>query len=233
MKNTILIVMTSHGELGNTGKATGFHYEEMTTPYYLFKDAGFDVLLASIAGGQPPFDPSSLNSSPSDNPESVQRFLKDDLAVNALKHSRSLNEVDDDTLTSFDAIYLPGGHGTLWDFRNNPYLEPIVSTLFQLGKPVAAVCHGVAGFIGATDADGSPMVKGKRVNSFTNAEECSIELDTTVPYLLESELRELGCKFESSDNFRAHVAIDGNLISGQNPASAEGVAKAVVKYLAA
>lgn len=231
MSNTILIVMTSHGQLGDTGKATGFHYEEMTTPYYVFKDAGFDVLLASIAGGQPPHDPSSLKGTPSENPESVQRFLKDDLALNALKHSRSLNEIDDETLTSFAGIYLPGGHGTMWDLRNNPYLEPVVSTLYQLGKPVAAICHGVAGFIGATDADGNPMVKGKRINSFTNAEECSVELDGVVPYLLETELRELGCEFECSDNFEAHLAIDGNLITGQNPASAEGVAKAVVKYL--
>lgn len=227
----ILIVLTSHKQMGDSGKPTGFHYEEMTTPYFAFKEAGYEVVLASIAGGEPPHDPNSLKDPLEDNAPSVIRFLQDELATNALKHSRALNELAQIDIDEFDAIYLPGGHGTMWDFPDNDYLAPVVSALYQRNKPVAAVCHGIAGLIGAQKANGEPLVKGLRVNCFTNAEETAVGLEGTVPFLLETALRDLGAEFECSENFQSHLAVDGNLITGQNPASAEGVAHAVLSYL--
>lgn len=225
----ILIVLTSHGQLGDTGKPTGFHYEELTTPFYLFRKAGYEVVLASVQGGEPPYDPNSLKEPLEDNAASVVEFLRDEHATRALKNTRPLNELEVDR---FDAIYLPGGHGTMWDMPENDDLVSIVSGFFQSNRPVSAVCHGIAGFIGARDANGDPMVKGRKINCFTNAEEKAVEMDETVPFLLESALRELGADFECSGNFQPHVARDGNLITGQNPASAEGVAQAVLDLLA-
>ena len=229
MKNkSILIVLTSHPTLGNTGKETGFHYEEMTTPYLAFAEAGYGITLASIMGGEPPHDPGSLEDKLDDNPESVIAFLKDERAKNALRDTLPVSKLSSD---DYCAIYLPGGHGTMWDFPENVDLNRLVSECYQAGKPTAAICHGLAGFIGAKKADGSALVSGKKINCFTDAEEKEIGLQDTVPFLLESALKELGAKFECSANFQAHVATDDNLITGQNPASAGGVAKAVIAYL--
>jgi putative intracellular protease/amidase len=224
----ILIVLTSHDQLGDTGKPTGFHYEELTTPYQRFIEAGYEVTLASIKGGKPPHDPSSLKEKVDDNPASVCWFLANDGAREALEHTKPVNEAE---AQAYDAIYLPGGHGTMWDLPQNEDLSTLISAFYQADKPVAAICHGIAGFVGAKDKTGQPVVKGKRINCFTNEEEKEVGLDETVPFLLESKLRELGAKFESSPAFQAHVAKDANLITGQNPASAEGAANAVLDYL--
>lgn len=231
MSKNILFILTSHGQLGDSDQPTGFHYEEMTTPYFAFKDAGFDVLIASIAGGQPPHDPSSLKENPEDNPASVQRFTNDPLLMNALKHSRSVYELPNEELEKFAAVYLPGGHGTMWDLPNCERLTEIIEQFYKAGKPVSAVCHGIAGLINAKDEHGESILKGKSVNCFTNAEECEIELDQIVPFLLESKVKDLGARFEKAGKFEAYVAVDDQLVTGQNPPSAEFVAKAVIRLL--
>lgn len=229
-KGNILMVLTSHDQLGDSNKQTGFHYEEMSTPYKRFSEAGYDVTLASVKGGKPQHDPSSLKVEADLNPPSVRWFLEHDEANAQLHHTKPLKELD---AHNYDAIYLPGGHGTMWDFPKNDALNQLVSDFYQSGKPVAAICHGIAGLIGAHDKMGQPIVKGKRVNCFTNAEEKEVGLDGVVPFLLESAIRELGAKFECSENFQKHVAQDDHLITGQNPASAEGIAQAVLEYLKA
>lgn len=227
-KGRILIVLTSHDRLGETEKPTGFHYEEMTTPYKLFTEAGYEVELASIEGGDPPHDPGSLKEEMDKNPPSVCWFLGQDEAKEKLRNTRPVKEL---TADDYDAVYLPGGHGTMWDFPGNTALHELIGEMYRDGKPVAAVCHGIAGFIGAEDKMSQPIVKGKRVNCFTNAEEQEVGLDDTVPFLLETAMRELGAEFESSGIFQKHVTVDENLITGQNPASAEGVANAVIERL--
>ncbi len=230
-KGKLLILMTSHSKLGDTGQSTGFHYEEMTTPYQIFRNAGYEVLLASVSGGEPPHDPNSLKVSRQDNPPSVIAFLDDELSSNALRHTRALNEILDIGSEAFSGLYLPGGHGTMWDFPNNPQLAQLIRELLEQDKPVAAVCHGPAALIGVNDSAGVPIVRGKRVNAFTDAEERKVGLEDTVPFLLETALREAGAHFEGAEEFEAHVAVDGNLITGQNPASAKPLAEAVLDYL--
>ncbi len=227
-KGNILIILTSHDQLGDSGKQTGFHYEEMTTPYQRFIAAGYDVELASIKGGEPPHDPNSLKDHIDANPPSVVFFMANEDAKKALKQTKPVSTLH---AQAYDAIYLPGGHGTMWDFPKNDDLSQLVSDFYQSGKPVAAICHGIAGLIGAEDKMGQPIVKNKRVNCFTNAEEKEVGLDETVPFLLETAMRELGAKFECSENFQKHVAQDDNLITGQNPASAEELSDAVLAYL--
>jgi len=227
-KEKVLIVLTSHNKLGKTGKKTGFHYEELTTPYFVLKEEGLDVTLASIEGGKPPHDPGSLKKDADDCPESVCKFLGDEDAKKALEETVSINDIKAE---DFDALYLPGGHGVMWDFVNNKQLQNLVSSFYKSGKPIAAICHGVVGLIGATDEDGEEIVKDKRINSFTDAEEKEIGLDDVVPFLLESKLRDLGARFEYSDKFQAHISQNDNLVTGQNPASAEGVADLLITLI--
>jgi len=227
-KEKVLIVLTSHEKLGETGKSTGFHYEELTTPYFVFKDEGMDVTLASIKGGKPPHDPGSLKKDVDNSPESVCKFLGDEDAKKSLDSTKSINDID---AKDYDALYLPGGHGVMWDFTENEKLSDLVSSFYKSGKPIAAVCHGVVGLIGAKKDNGEEVVKGKRINSFTDSEEKEIGLDKAVPFLLESKLRELGAKFECTDNFKSHVSQNENIITGQNPASAEGVANVIITLL--
>lgn len=227
-KGNVLIVLTSHGELGDTGKATGFHYEEMTTPYLRLREAGYHVSLASIAGGKPPHDPGSLKESPEENPDSVVSFLKDETALHQLNNTP---RVDDMNAAMFDGIYLPGGHGTMWDFPSSPALARLVSECYRDGKPVAAVCHGIAGLLEATTPLGQPIIADKRINCFTNAEEEKLGLEAAVPFLLETAVRELGGKFECAEPFEGHVAVDGNLITGQNPASLDELSQELIGQL--
>jgi putative intracellular protease/amidase len=226
----MLIVLTSHNTLGDTGRPTGFHWEELATPYWTFRDAGFDVDLASIAGGPVPHDPGSLKADMAANTPSVARFVDDSEAMAALKNARAVSEVD---AAHYDGVFLPGGHGTMWDFPTSTALSDLVGTLFDADKVIAAVCHGPAGLVAATRADGRPIVEGRRVNSFTNAEEAAINLTDEMPFLLETRLRERGALFEGSANFQAHAVQDGNLITGQNPASAAAVAQHVVEAVKA
>lgn len=227
-KGNILIVLTSHDRLGKTDNQTGFHYEELTTPYQHFIEADYGVTLASIKGGKPPHDPNSLKDDIDKNPASVIWFIANEEAKEALQQTTPVSQLQ---AGDFDAVYLPGGHGTMWDFPKNADLNALVSDFYQKGKPVAAVCHGIAGFIGAEDKMGQPIVKSKHLNCFTNAEEKDVGMDDTVPFLLETAMRELGAKFECSDKFQKHVVRDKNLITGQNPASAKGVAEAVLDSL--
>lgn len=225
----ILMVVTSHDTLGETGRPTGFHYEELTTPYWRFVDAGYAVDIASPKGGKAPHDPGSLADDANDRPASVQRFLDDAAAMQQIENTIKLEDVRAD---DYAAIFLPGGHGTMWDLPNHPTLAVLLSYADAKGKPVAAVCHGPAGFVGVTREDGKSLVDGRKVNAFTDAEETAVKLTDVVPFLLESRLRELGGEFEAAANFKEKVVRDGNLITGQNPMSADGVAKAVLEAVA-
>ena len=225
MTDKVLFVVTSTDTLGDTGKGTGFHFSEMADPYYVLTDAGFEVEIASTRGGAAPID---NEKSRGENPQSVERFL-DDAA--AMAKVRATTPVDEVHAEDYAGIYFPGGHGTMWDFPHHAALGRLVSRLFDAGKLVAAVCHGPAAFIGPTRADGEPLVKGKRVNSFSDAEERKVELDGVVPFLLESKLRELGGKVEVAEAFQPIVVEDGNLITGQNPASAQPLAERMVAWL--
>jgi putative intracellular protease/amidase len=228
----VLIVTTSHAELGNTGRRTGVWLEELAAPYYVLREAGAEVTVASIKGGEIPFDPRSTGEEPSDLPvpETARRFLDDPDAMAAAKDSPSIEEAD---AASFDAIYLPGGHGAMWDMPDNATLAGIVGSLFDTGKIVSAVCHGPAGLVSAKRRDGRPLVDGKRVNSFTNAEEKAVGLAEVVPFLLETRLRELGGRFEGGPDWQPFAVRDGNLITGQNPMSSELLARRVTEALEA
>jgi len=219
MPPTLLIVLTSHSTLGSTGNPTGFYFEEMATPYWAAIDAGYDVEIASIQGGTPPHDPGSLKND-GENPASVERFLKDPASMKKLASTRAV-----DTLNAQDylGIFLPGGHGTVWDFPTNSKLSELVAALFNQGKVVGAVCHGPTGLVSAKRLDGQSILKDRIVNSFTDAEEHAVGLENEVPFLLESRIRELGGQFQGADNFQPHAVRDGNLVTGQNPASSDQV----------
>jgi len=222
----ILIVTTSHGAIGDTGRATGLYFEELATPYSALLDAGFEVEIASIAGGAPPIDPGSLDNPPDD----VRRFQQDKVAATALNGTRAVAALDP---AHYAAVYLPGGHGTMWDLPGNDALKRLVGTLFDSGRIVAAVCHGPAGLIQVSQADGRPLVAGRRVSAFTDAEEQAVGLVEAMPFLLETMLREQGAQFESGPNFQPHAVRDGNLITGQNPQSSALVAQEIVAALRA
>jgi len=228
--NTILIVVTSNDKLGDTGKPTGFHWEELTTPYYAFREAGYEVEFASPRGGKPPYDPGSLKEDENERPDSVRRFLEDEAAQGNLNTSK---RVDDLSMDDYAAVYLPGGHGTMWDMPDNEAVHRLLRQADQQGKPIGSVCHGPAAFVGATGADGKPLVSGREVNAFTDEEEKAVLLDEVVPFLLESRLRELGASFKKADKFQACVVKYGNLVTGQNPASCRGVAEQLLTLLGA
>lgn len=224
----ILMIMTSHAQLGSTGKLTGLWAEEMTTPYYALVDAGFDVVLASPLGGKPPFAEGSVKAAPQENEGSVKRFLGDPSAVakfNATHPTASINADD------YSAVFLPGGHGTMWDTATDEATAVLVAATFNAGKPTAAVCHGPAGLVKALRPDGKSILFGKKVNGFTNAEETAVELMDVVPFHLETRMRELGGIFEHGPNWAPYAVRDGNLITGQNPASSALVASLVVAAL--
>ena len=225
----VLIVLTSHTKLGDTGRDTGFYFDEMATPYWALVDAGVDVEIASIAGGKAVHDPSSLADDPAQRPAPVSRFLEDKTAMTKLADTIAIGDID---AAQYDAVFLPGGHGTMYDFPENADLADVVSKIYAAEGVVGAVCHGPAGLVGATRPDGQPLVAGLRVNGFTNAEEDAVNLTDAMPFLLESRLRELGGGFEGTENFQSHAVRDGRLVTGQNPASADAVAKLLLEALA-
>ena len=227
-KSKVLIVTTSHAELRKTGRRTGVWLEELAAPYYALREAGAKVTVASIKGGEIPFDPRSVGEEQSELPvpEISRRFLDDLNAMAVAKHNRSIDEVD---AASFGAIYLPGGHGAMWDMPNSATLARMVASLFDAGKIVSAVCHGPAGLVSAKRGDGRPLVDGERVNSFTNSEEKALRLTDIVPFLLETRLRELGSRFEGGPDWQPFAVRDGKLITGQNPMSAELLAWRVIE----
>lgn len=216
----ILIVATSHGSMG-AGEPTGVWLEELTTPYYAFVDAGADVTVASIEGGPIPIDPRSLRPQ-GKNEASVERYLNDQALQTTVKTTVRFTAGMAD---GYDAVFLPGGHGTMWDYPASPELARVVVRFMEEGKPLAAVCHGPAGLVGARFDNGEPVVKGRRVAGFTNSEEKAAGLDDVVPFLLETRLRELGAVYVSGPDFKPFAVRDGNLITGQNPASATEAAR--------
>jgi putative intracellular protease/amidase len=225
----MLIVLTSHDRLGATGRETGFYWEELAVPYWAFRDAGIDVELVSIAGGKPPADPTSLAEDKAKNHAAVNRFLADRGAMAALGATARLTGAEDPG--GYAGIFIPGGHGTMYDLPGSTALARVVGAMFDAGKLVGAVCHGPAGLVAAKRADGRPIVEGRRVNGFTDAEEKAAGLVEAVPFLLESRLRELGGRFEGGADYAPFAVRDGNLVTGQNPASAEPVAKQMLEVL--
>lgn len=223
----ILMVLTSHDKLGDTGKKTGFWLEEFAAPYYAFKDAGAQVLLASPLGGQPPLDPKS--DAPDAQTPATVRFNGDTEAIAVLAQTRKLAEVVD---ADVDAVFYPGGHGPLWDLVDDADSLKLIEKNFAAGKPVAAVCHGPAVLRNAKGALSQPLVKDKRVTGFSNEEEAAAQLTQVVPFLLEDALKAQGAHYEAGAAFQPHVVVDGRLVTGQNPASSEPAAQAVLKLLA-
>ncbi|MDJ0600098.1 MAG: type 1 glutamine amidotransferase domain-containing protein [Crocosphaera sp.] len=226
MTKKILLVITSHDKLGQTGQKTGFWLEEAVNPYYRFVDAGFDVTLSSPEGGEPPMDDRSVQEE--SQTEDTRRFFKDETAQQQFKTTVPLTEIKAE---DYDAIFLPGGHGPMWDLCQDQQLANLLEAFDRAEKIIAAVCHGPAGLILAKKADGTPLVAGKKVTSFTNSEETTVGLHEVVPFLLESKLCELGAEFVKTDDFQEKVVQDGNLITGQNPASSGAVAEAVITSL--
>ena len=221
----VLIITTSH--TGIDSKPTGLWLEELTTPYYTFIDGGISVTIASIKGGAVPIDSASQKAK-GENSSSVERFMDDLEARNATTQSFSIDEIDP---SEYDAIFLPGGHGTMWDLPTSDRLAEIISAALQQNKVVAAVCHGVAGLVSAQTVDGRSVIEGRKINSFTNSEEEAVGLTEVVPFLLETRIRELGADFHSGENFQSFAIADGNLITGQNPASSDLVANKVLEAL--
>lgn len=222
----ILMVLTSHDRLGDTGAATGFWLEEFATPYYVFRDAGLDITLASPAGGQPPLDPKS--DAPEFQTPATERFKMDDVAQAALASTARLADVRAD---DYDAVFYPGGHGPLWDLSGDRNSIALIEAMYADGKPVSAVCHAPAVLRHAHAPDGSPLVQGKAVTGFSNSEEQAVQLTGVVPFLVEDALRADGAAYSRADDWQAHAIVDGNLITGQNPASSEAVARAVLNQL--
>lgn len=226
-QSKILIVATSAAEMTN-GEPTGVWLEELTTPYYAFRDGGADVTVASIAGGRIPVDARSI-SKPGDNDASVERYLEDAEAQQTFNNTVAFTELDTD---GFDAVFLPGGHGTMFDYPDSDALAALIETFDRAGKIVSAVCHGPAALVSAKAPDGAPFVKGRKVAAFTDSEEVAVGLDDAVPFLLETRLRELGALHEAAPDFEPFALQDGNLITGQNPASATKTATLVLDALA-
>lgn len=224
----ILMVLTSHDTLGNTGKKTGFWLEEFAAPYYVFKDAGADITIASPKGGQPPLDPKSDEAD--SQTEATRRFKQDTAAQAALASTINLSDVSAD---DFDAVFYPGGHGPLWDLAENKNSIKLIETMYAAGKPVSGVCHAPGVLRHAKAGDGSPLVQGKKVTGFTNTEEAAVQLTDIVPFLVEDELTKNGGKYSKGGDWQSYVVVDGNLITGQNPASSEAAAREVLKQLQA
>ncbi|WP_338647479.1 type 1 glutamine amidotransferase domain-containing protein [Pseudomonas sp. ML2-2023-3] len=222
----VLMVLTSHDQLGDTGLKTGFWLEEFAAPYYVFKDAGAEVVLASPAGGQPPLDPKS--ELPDFQTDMTHRFSADPDARRALANTVKLDTVNS---KDFDAVFYPGGHGPLWDLAESKTSIELIQSFERSGKPIGFVCHAPGVLRHVKAADGAPLVKGRRVTGFTNGEEAAVELTDVVPFLIEDEFQSLGGFYEKGPDWAPFVIEDGKLVTGQNPASSEGVAKALVAQL--
>tara|TARA_R110001592_G_scaffold363396_2_gene687789 strand:+ start:225024 stop:225701 length:678 start_codon:yes stop_codon:yes gene_type:complete len=222
----VLIVLTSHDKLGETGNKTGFWLEEFASPYYRLKDAGTQLTLASPRGGQPPLDPKS--NEPDAQTEATHRFDKDPAAQQELATTAKLADMK---VEDFDAVFYPGGHGPMWDLYGNADSIALIESFIAAGKPVAAVCHAPAALLNARTPGGEPLVQGKRVTGFSNSEEAAVGLTDVVPYLLEDRLVAAGGVYQQVDDWNPLVVVDGLVITGQNPASSEVVADALLDAL--
>lgn len=222
----ILVVLTSHNQLGDTGHPTGFWLEELAAPYYVFKDAGAEVTLASPEGGQPPLDPKS--DDPDAQTEATRRFKADSAANVELAVTAKLDSL---SARDFDAVFYPGGHGPLWDLVDNEESIRLIEDFWADNKPVSAVCHAPIALVNAKDENGEHIVKGREVTGFTNSEEEAAGLTQVVPLLVEDTMIARGAKYSKVDDWQSYTRQDGNLITGQNPASSEAVAKLVLAAL--
>ena len=222
----VLFVLTSHSDLGNSGKKTGFWIEEFAAPYYVMSDAGVQLTIASPKGGQPPVDPSS--EKPDAQTQATRRFDDDPDLKQKLTHSSKLSEVNQ---ADYDAVFYPGGHGPMWDLANDADSIALIEEFYKNNKPVSFVCHAPAALVKVKAANGEPLVKGKAVTGFSNIEEEAVQLTSIVPFLLEDELKKLGGKYSSGSPWESYVQQDGLLITGQNPGSSEAVAHLLVKTL--
>jgi putative intracellular protease/amidase len=222
----VLVVLPSHDQLGNTGQKTGFWLEEFTDPYYKFIDSGYQVTIASPRGGKPPVDPKSIQKE--NQSESTQRFERDKSAQAKLENTLVLSQV---SANDYDTLFLPGGHGPMWDLSSDENMKNIVEDFYSDKKIVSAVCHGPAGLLQARDRNGNSILKGKKITGFTNNEESAVGLTKAVPFSLENRMKELGGKFEKGQDFKPFVISDGQLITGQNPKSALPAAEKVIEIL--
>lgn len=227
-KPRVLIVVTSTDRMGGGGDATGVWLGELALPYLHLHAAGFEVALCSVAGGKLPVDPRSVEAR-GRNPRPIERFLEAAEAARVMCDSKSLSEIDE---SAFDAVFFPGGHGTMWDFPDSAGVARIVSAFLAEHKPVAAVCHGPAALVGARNASGEPVVAGREVSAFTDSEERAVGLFDAVPFSLEARLRELGAEVRTGPDFQPMALRDGSLITGQNPPSSQRVAELLVEALA-
>lgn len=222
----VLMVLTSHDQMGDTGNKTGFWLEEFTAPYYVFKDAGADITIASPKGGQPPVDPNSETDDALT--ETTRRFEQDAHAKEALASTKKLADVD---MNEYDALFYPGGHGPMWDLANDDKSVALIKTAYEQDKVIGAVCHAPAVFKKVEIKPGQNIVGGREVTGFSNSEEEAAGLSDVVPFLLEDMLKENTATYSKGDDWAPHIVVDGKLITGQNPASSEGAAKAVVQAL--
>lgn len=227
MAEKILMILTSHDRLGDSGHPTGFWYEEMAAPYRIFDEAGFEIVLASPRGGEPPHDPKSLEQLEV-TPDDVAWFLDNPTAMERLRNSVPLGEID---FGDFVAVFLPGGHGAVFDLPGDPNLARILGEAADRGAVIGAVCHGPGGLVGATRSNGEPLIAGYRVSGFTNSEEEAVALTEVVPFLLEDRLRELSGDFVGGDDFTPFAVRDRNLVTGQNPMSSVRTAELVLEAL--
>ena len=216
----VLIVLTSHGDLGNTGEKTGFWIEEFAAPYYVLADAGAELTIASPKGGQPPVDPKSESADA--QTLATKRFYGDYDLIDKVAHTLKLNEINE---ADYDAVFYPGGHGPLWDLATDVISIALIENFYKNNKPVAFVCHAPAALLKVKAPDGEPLVKGKEVTGFSDTEEEAVKLTKVVPFLLEDELKKLGALYSRGDDWSSYVKADGLLITGQNPASSEEVAR--------
>jgi putative intracellular protease/amidase len=224
----ILMVLTSHDRLGDTGRKTGFWLEEFAAPYYVLRDAGAEITLASPKGGQPPIDPKS--DEPGAETPAMKRFRSDPEAQRALASTVELSTV---SVGDFEAVFFPGGHGPLWDLAEDRRSVSLIEHFHRQGKAVAAVCHGPAALRHAKAPDGTPLVKGRRVTGFANSEEEAVGLTKVVPFLVEDMLKANGATYSKGADWSSHTVVDGNLVTGQNPASSDATAEALLEILAA
>ncbi|MFF7341937.1 type 1 glutamine amidotransferase domain-containing protein [Streptomyces sp. NPDC008163] len=224
----VLVVLTSHDRLGDTGRATGFWLEELAAPYYRFKEAGWEITLVSPKGGRPPLDPKSNESGA--QTDQTRRFEADTEAMAALANTNPLDSIDAD---DYDTVFYPGGHGPLWDLAEDADSARLIENTLRAGKPLALVCHAPGVLRHARNEDGTPLVQGRKVTGFTNTEEEGVQLTEIVPFLVEDELKKLGGHYTKQADWQPHVVQDGLLITGQNPASSGPAADALVEFVSA
>lgn len=224
----VLVVLTSHDQLGDTGKKTGFWVEEFAAPYYKIKDAGYTMTIATPKGGAAPIDPSS--EAPDAQTAATERYYQDEDAQKRIANTEKLSA---QKAENFNAVFYPGGHGPLWDLTNDADSQRLILEFYNSGKPVAAVCHAPGVFKNVHFENGNSFVKGKNVTGFANTEEAAVQLTEVVPFLVEDELKKLGGNYTKTDDWGVHIVEDGLLITGQNPASSDGVAEKLISLLEA